>query len=355
MRHTYYYYSIVKQASKYTKMKYDPDSKKYFGKCPFCHDEVPTFSADDKKSYFFCYSCGTHGDRKDFMERMGEKRILKPQPPKDEILLKIHEKAAYIYYEQLLRRDNLGYQYFSSRGLQESEFAEYGLGYAPDSFSFLYKILIKDFKHNDLMRSGLFKISKKGYPYDFFRNRVVFPIMDENGDVIAFGGRVLDDSKPKYLNSPETGLFNKRKNLYGFPYETEKKKDTLLICEGYMDYIAIQSTGMFDCAAALGTALTREHAETIAAYYNRVCLIFDSDRPGIYAAKRSINELREIGLQVTVTDVRPAKDPDEFIRKQPSGVEGFRGRVNNAITSDYFLARHSDSIEEFVDVLIQQV
>lgn len=351
----YYYYSIVKQASKYTKLQYDKMSQKYFGKCPFCHDKIPTFSADDKKSYFFCYSCGAHGDRKDFMERLGRKMDPRPQLPKDEILLMIHEKAAYVYYEQLLRKNNPGYRYFTSRGLQEMEFAEYGLGYAPDSFAFLYKILIKEFKHDNLMRSGLFKMSKKGYPYDFFRNRVVFPIMDEYGDVIAFGGRVLDDGKPKYLNSSETELFSKRKNLYGFPYDTENRRDTLLICEGYMDYIAIRSTGMFDCAAALGTALTTEHAERISSYYNRVCLIFDSDGAGVFAAKRSIKALKEVGLQITVTDVRPAKDPDEFIRNQPSGAEGFLGRVNNAITSDYFLARHSDNIEEFVDILIQQV
>lgn len=355
MGHTYYCYSIVKEASNYTKLKFDEVSQKFFGKCPFCHDEVPTFSADDKKSYFFCYSCGAHGDRKDFKERIGKKKGPKPQLPKDEILLKIHERAAYIYYEQLLKKNNLGYSYFTSRGLQESEFAEYGLGYAPDSFAFLYKILIKDFRREDLMRSGLFKISKKGYPYDFFRNRVVFPIMDENEDVIAFGARVLDDSKPKYLNSPETEIFSKRKNLYGFPYNAENRRDTLLICEGYTDYIAIHNTGLFDCAAVLGTALTAEHAEMISAYYQRICLIFDSDGPGVYAAKRSIKALKEAGLKITVTDVRPAKDPDEFIRRQPSGTKGFVGRVNNAITSDYFLARHSDDMEEFIDILIQQV
>lgn len=355
MRHTYYYYSIVREASRYTKLVYDEKSKKHFGICPFCHDTVPTFSADDRKSYFFCYSCGAHGDRKDFKERMGQKKSIQTQIPKDEILLKIHEQAAYIYYEQLVKKDNSGYRYFSSRGLREDEFAEYGLGYAPNTFAFLYKILIRDYKHDDLMRSGLFKISKQGKPYDFFWNRVVFPIMDVNGDVIAFGARVLDDGKPKYLNSPETELFSKRRNLYGFPYDTEKRRDILLICEGYMDYIAIHSTGMFDCAAVLGTALTEEHAQMIAPYYKRVCLLFDSDGPGIYAAKKSIEVLRAAGIQCTVADVRPAKDPDEFIRKYPSGVEGFSKRVNNAIASDYFLARHSDSIEEFVDILIQQV
>lgn len=341
--------------SKHMKLQYDDVSRRFFGKCPFCHDEVPTFSTDDKKSYFFCYSCGAHGDRDDFMERTGRRKGSKSQLPKDEILLKIHESAAYIYYEQLLKKNNPGYLYFTSRGLQEKEFAEYGLGYAPDSFAFLYKILIKDFKREDLIRSGLFKISKKGYPYDFFRNRVVFPIMDENGDVIAFGGRVLDDSKPKYLNSSETELFSKRKNLYGFPYDAENRGDTLLICEGYMDHIAIHSTSMFDCAAVLGTALTAEHAEMISAYYNRICLIFDSDGPGVYAAKRSIKALKEVGLKITVTDVSPAKDPDEFIRKQLSGTEGFLGRVNNAITSECFMARHSDNVGEFVDILIQQV
>lgn len=351
----YYYYSIVKEVSRYTKLSYDNVSGKYFGICPFCHDTVPTFSADDKKSYFFCYGCGAHGDRKEFMDRMGKKRNARNELPKDEILLKIHEQAAYIYYEQLMKKDGPGYRYLSSRGLSENEFAEYGLGYAPNIFAFLYKILIRDFKHDDLMRSGLFKLSKQGKPYDFFWNRVVFPVMDMNGDVIAFGARVLDKSKPKYLNSPETELFSKRRSLYGFPYDAEKRRDTLLICEGYMDYIAIHSTGLFDCAAVLGTALTAEHAQLIASYYNRVCLIFDSDGPGIYAAKKSIAVLKEAGVQCTVTDVRPVKDPDEFIRRHPSGAEGFSKRVGNAISSDYFLARHSDSIEEFVDILIQQV
>lgn len=205
------------------------------------------------------------------------------------------------------------------------------------------------------MRSGLFKVSSNGNPYDLFRNRVMFPIMNEDGDVIAFGGRVMEDIKPKYINSPDSPLFSKRTRLYGYPYLAEKRSDGIIICEGYMDYIAIHSAGYRDCAAVLGTALTEEHVRLIASHYTKVYLSMDSDGPGIHAAKKSIELLKNGGLSVQILDFTPHKDPDEFLRKNPCGTDGFDRRIEQALPDYQFLARHADDIGELVDILTKQV
>lgn len=342
-------------ASKYTKLYYDTVSGKHLGKCPFCHGETATFSTDNKIGTFFCYGCGTGGTRRDFMIRMKEVSVPIEAKQKDPVLTQIYEEAAYYYYEQLTRADNVGRQYLLKRGISKNDMAEYGLGYAPDAFANLYNMLIRQYPKEDLMRSGLFKISQNGSPYDFFRNRVMFPIMDREGDVIAFGGRVMDDSKPKYINSAESTLFSKRNCLYGYPYEATSRKRGLIICEGYMDYIAVHSAGFTDCAAVLGTSLTEEHAKLIAADYKEVYLSMDSDGAGIYAAKKSIAVLEKAGLIVKVLDFKPHKDPDEFIRKNPYGVAGFAKRIEHALPSYKFLARHAENVDELVNILIQQV
>lgn len=342
-------------ASKYTRMMRDKKSGKYFGICPFCHDKTPTFSADNENRVFFCYSCGVHGNQKEFQEKTHPQKKDLVVSTKDSVLLKIYEETALYYYNRLKDGRNPGYGYLKSRGIRRENIDEYGLGYAPDSFTEIYQFLMRNFLEDDILRSGLVKISQKGYRYDFFRNRVMFPIMDGNGDVIAFGGRVMDESRPKYINSPETAIFNKRENLYGFPYAAKTRGNTLIICEGYMDYIAIHKAGIFDCAAVLGTALTKEHARLIGDYYNQVCLAFDSDGAGIYASKKSIQTLQEMGIDVYIPDFKPFKDPDEFLRKSPEGRIGFFNRLHGALPANMFLARNAQDISEFIDILIQQV
>lgn len=342
-------------ASRYTKLYYDPVSRKHFGKCPFCHGSTATFSTDNKTGTFFCYGCGAGGTRKDFMIRMKEVSMPISIPDKEPILSQIYEEAAYYYYEQLMCSNNIGKRYLLKRGITKANIAEYGLGYAPDTFANLYNIMRRQYPQEDLMRSGLFKISQNGNPYDFFRNRVIFPIMDRTGDVIAFGGRVMDDSKPKYINSPESVLFSKRNCLYGYPYDATNRKSGIIICEGYMDYIAVHSAGFSDCAAVLGTALTEEHARLIASDYTEVYLSMDSDGAGIHAAKKSIAVLEKEGLTVRVLDLKPHKDPDEFIRKNPYGAAGFAKRTEQALPAYKFLARHAGDMDELINILIQQV
>lgn len=332
--------------------EYDSISLKHYSTCPFCLSTVPTFSVDNKKATYFCYSCGAHGDRKTFLDRVGVSNNIIVASPKDPVLMEIHEEAAVYYYEQLTEKDNPGATYLRNRGILDAAFMTYGLGYAPGKFCNLYRIMIKKYKHDDLIRSGLFRMSQQNHPYDFFRNRVMFPILDESGNVIAFGGRVIDDSKPKYLNSPETPIYSKRQYLYGFPYGNISR-NTLILCEGYMDYIAIHQSGWGDCAATLGTAITPEHARLIKAYYSKVCLAMDSDGPGIQAAKRSLNILKDAGISVTVADFNPHKDPDQFILNE-HGAE-FIKRIEHAVPDTIFRARNISNMDELINILMQQV
>lgn len=349
------YETISELVSRYTKVTHDPVSGKYFGSCPFCHGRTDTFMADDRKGIFFCYACGASGDKKDFLARLEPNKYAMVTCQKNPVLLQIYEEAAYFYYTELTKADHPGRQYLASRGITLDGIREYGLGFAPDGFSVLYSRLKRRYRHGELMASGLFKLSARGYPYDFFRNRVIFPIMDENGDVIAFGGRVLDDSRPKYLNSPETELFSKRRNLYGFPYMGDTRGQALILCEGYLDYIALHRAGFRDSAAVLGTALTEEHARLIAARYKEVFLSMDSDEAGIHGAKKSIDLLRKAGLSVKVLDFSPYKDPDELIREDPMGMDAFRKRIEQALPAHMFLARHTKDTGELIDILMQQV
>lgn len=347
------YQNITELMAGYTNLQYDAGSERYFGLCPFCKAATETFSVDHKENTFFCFACGAFGDTAEFSARVGAGQLAQ-SVQKNQTLLHIYEDAAGYYFENLMEGGSPGLSYFSERGLTKKECEMFGLGYSPDSFSGLYKMMIKKYRHEELMQSGLFKISKRGYPYDLFRNRVMFPIIDENGDVIAFGGRVLsEDSSPKYMNSPETKVFSKRNYLYGFPYKAEQRGEELLICEGYMDLIAVQKNGFSDSAAVLGTSLTEEHARLIRTYYRKVCLMLDSDAAGINAAKRTIRLLNAVGLTVSVSDLRPAKDPDEFIKNMPKG--SFQKRISAADPSDQFLARHASSADEIVDILLRQI
>lgn len=239
-----------------------------------------------------------------------------------------------------------------SRGIRVDAAARFGLGYAPNRPDALCRELTGTYRQEDIFRSGLIKKTENGTVRDFFRNRVMFPVFDANGDVVAFGGRTLDDRYgPKYINSAESEIFSKGKNLYGYPYSAENRGKKLIVCEGYMDLIAIQEAGFPDSAAVLGTALTEAHAGIIAADYTEVFLSLDSDSAGIHAAKRSVGTLLKRGIAVTIPDYAPFKDPDEFIRK--AGVRAFKERLNAALPAEVFLARHStDNVGELTDRIV---
>ena len=252
-------------------------------------------------------------------------------------LLEINKQAAQYYYYQLrTEKGAAGYQYLSGRGLTEETMRSFGLGYSDKFSDGLYRYLkSKGYKDDRLRESGLFNVDERHGMYDKFWNRVIFPIMDVNNRVIGFGGRVMGDGKPKYLNSPETKIFDKSRNLYGLNVARKTRKNYIILCEGYMDVISMHQAGFTNAVASLGTALTSGHASLLKRYTQEVLLLYDSDEAGVRAALRGIPILREAGVNSRVVDLKPYKDPDEFIKNM--GAEAFEDRLNRA--SDSFMFR----------------
>ena len=337
----------------YTKLTYDTKSRRHFGKCPFCHSETDGFCVNDEKEYFYCYLCGEKGDRGSFFAKLFQtSRFI--EAPTDKVQTEILEDAAVFYYRNLQKKDNPGYDYLVGRGLTEESMSAFGLGYARDEFNSLYELLKDKYPEDALMSSGLFVRTQKGHLMDLFRNRVMFPVIGKFDNVIAFGGRKLreEDFGGKYLNSPETAVFKKRQTLYSYPYALDKRASQIIVCEGYMDVIAMQSAGIPDSCAVLGVALTADHLSVIGRDYKRVVLCLDSDAAGINAAKRSIELLTKHGFDVRIPILTPAKDPDEFIRS--FGRAAFIERITNALDVDSFLCRYG-TLSDLVDVLMKQV
>ena len=252
-------------------------------------------------------------------------------------LLEINKIAATYYYRQLRsEKGKNGLDYLKKRELSDSTINSFGLGYATQSTGNLYKLL-KDKGYDDdiLKESGLFTY-ERGI-HEKFWNRVIFPIMDINNKVIGFGGRVMGDAKPKYLNSPETRLFDKSRNLYGLNIARTSRKPNMIICEGYMDVISMHQAGFNQAVASLGTALTPGHARLLKRYTDNVLITYDSDEAGVKAALRAIPILKEAGLSTKVINMRPYKDPDEFIKAM--GAEAFQQRIDNAENSFMFEIR----------------
>ena len=340
----------------------------YFGLCPFHNEKSPSFSVTPSKQMYYCFGCGQGGNvftfvmkyenmtfteavkfladkagislpEQEYSEEEKKKADLKSQ------LLDIHKEAA-LYYYRLLRSDKgqRAYEYLKGRGLSDETIKNFGLGYSSNYSDDLYKFIkSKGYSDDVLKESGLFTFSEKGV-YDKFNNRVMFPIMDINNRVIGFGGRVMGDGKPKYLNSPETVLFDKSCNLYGMNIARGSRKESFLMCEGYMDVIALHQAGFNNAVASLGTAHTPRQANLIKRYAKDVYLTFDSDNAGVMAALRAIPMLKAAGLNVKVIDMRPHKDPDEFIKAL--GSEEYEKRIENARNSFlYQIDRLKDSTD----------
>jgi DNA primase len=250
-------------------------------------------------------------------------------------LLEVNKEAA-LYYVYLLKGDKgqMAYEYLKNRGLSDETMKKFGLGYASNYKDDLYSYL-RGKGHADevLKQSGLFTYSERGV-YDKFNNRVMFPIMDINNKVIGFGGRVMGDGQPKYLNSPETALFDKSRNLYGLNYARTSRKNSLLICEGYMDVIALHQAGFSNAVASLGTAFTDRQCLLMKRYTENVYLTYDSDGAGVKAALRAIPMLKEAGLAAKVINMKPYKDPDEFIKNL--GADAYEQRISDARNSFLF-------------------
>ena len=340
----------------------------YFGLCPFHSEKTPSFSVTPGKQMYYCFGCGAGGNVYNFImeyenytfgealkhlaDRAGVElpkieysREVREKAEQRAELLEINKQAAQYYYYQLRTEGGkIGYQYLSGRGLSEETMRKFGLGYSDKFGGGLYKFLkSKGYSDERLRESGLFNVDERHGMYDKFWNRVIFPIMDVNNRVIGFGGRVMGDGKPKYLNSPETKIFDKSRNLYGLNIARTTRKKYLILCEGYMDVISMHQAGFTNAVASLGTALTSGHASLLKRYTQEVLLLYDSDEAGIRAALRGIPILRDAGVSSRVVNLKPYKDPDEFIKNM--GAEAFEERLGQA--SDSFMFRVSIAESEF--------
>lgn len=316
------------------------------GLCPFHGEKTPSFTVYPETSSFYCFGCGAGGDVITFIKRienldyldavrfLADRAGMKmPESNGNDAtsrlrlrILEANREAARQFHAWLYAPvGRAALDYYHSRGYTDATIRHFGLGYAPDSFQALRDALRKKgFKDEELTAAFLEKRSSRspGQLFDIFRNRVIIPIIDIRGNVIAFGGRVLDDSKPKYLNTSDTLAFKKTNNLFALNFAKSAGGRQLILCEGYMDVIALHQAGFTNAVAALGTSFTADHARLIARYADEVVLIFDADSAGQKGTQRAIGLLRTTGVDIRVVTIPDGKDPDEFIKK--NGAERFR-------------------------------
>ena len=334
----------------------------YFGLCPFHNEKTGSFSVSPAKQMYYCFGCGAGGNVFTFL--MEYENFTFPEAmqaladragidlPKQELsgeakresdkrsrLLEINKEAGKYYYTLL--RSERGAQalsYFRKRELSDATMQKFGLGYSDKYSDDLYRYLkSKGYEDEILKDSGLVGFDEKRGGHDKFWNRAMFPIMDIHNKVIGFGGRVMGDGEPKYLNSPETKIFDKSRNLYALNFARQSKRPYMLLCEGYMDVIALHQAGFDNAVASLGTSFTSGHASLLKRYTKEVYLTFDSDGAGIKAALRAIPILKEVGLSAKVINMKPYKDPDEFIKAL--GAEAYQERIDQAENSFMFEIR----------------
>ena len=355
---------IVDVISDYMQLK--SSGSNYTGLCPFHSEKTGSFMVSKSKQIYKCFGCNAGGDvisfvmryeNVDFMDavkilarRCGitlERNISEEEKKKIQEINKfreIHTEAARFYFANLLGTKNPGYEYLKKRGLSDKIIKKFGLGYSLNSWNSLMNYLLaKGYDKTDLVKCGLVTHKTETNKYfDRFRNRVMFPIFNYNGKVIGFGGRVLDDSLPKYLNSPETLVFNKRLNLYGLNISKKSiKDDTLILVEGYMDLISLYQNNIENVVATLGTALTIEQARLIRKFAKNVIISYDSDQSGQNATLRAIDILLQADIKVKILNLKDCKDPDDFIKKY--GFEGYKKAMED---SDYYIKYKIDILKK---------
>ncbi len=348
---------IVDVVSGYVKLQRKGSS--YFGLCPFHNEKSPSFSVSPGKQMYYCFGCGAGGNVFTFLmeyenytfpetlkalaDRAGislpEREYSQEEKKQQDLksrLLELNKMAArYFYYQLKSENGRQGLEYLKSRQLSDETIKSFGLGFANKYSNDLYNYMKKQGIGDELLReSGLMNVDEVKGMYDKFWNRVIFPIMDVNSRVIGFGGRVMGDGKPKYLNSPETPIFDKSRNLYGLNVARTSRKKNILVCEGYMDVISLHQAGFRNAVASLGTALTTQHAGLLKRYTDEVVLTYDSDDAGTRAAMRAIPIVKAAGLSAKVLHMQPYKDPDEFIKAL--GAEKFQERIDKAENSFMF-------------------
>ena len=351
---------IVDVISGYVKIQKKGSS--YFGLCPFHNEKSPSFSVSPSRQMYYCFGCGAGGNVFTFVmeyenysfpeaiKMLAEKagvglpeaeytEEVRKKEGKRSRLLEINKEAAkYFFYQLRSDRGKVGYDYLRKRQLSDETIKKFGLGYANVTSDDLVKFLkSKGYEDKLIQEAGLASFDEKYGMHDKFWNRVMFPIQDINHRVIGFGGRVMGDAKPKYLNSPETMVFDKSRNLYGLNYARTSRKNNIILCEGYMDVIAMHQAGFTQAVASLGTAFTEGQASLLKRYTEEVILAYDSDGAGVTAALRAIGILKEAGLTGKVLNMEPYKDPDEFIKNK--GTEAFEERIKAAENSFFFEIR----------------
>lgn len=351
---------IVDVISGYVKLQKKGAS--HFGLCPFHNEKSPSFSVSGAKQMYYCFGCGAGGNVFTFImnyenytfgeaikmlaERAGvnlpeveySEEMRKKENHRARLLEANKEAAKYFYYQLRAKQGEIGYRYLSSRQLSVDTMKKFGLGFANKTSDDLTKYLKqKGFDERLLAEAGLSSYDEQRGAHDKFWNRVMFPIQDINHRVIGFGGRVMGEGEPKYLNSPETPIFDKSRNLYGLNFARTARAGNIILCEGYMDVISMHQAGFTQAVASLGTAFTSGQANLLKRYTENVLLAYDSDGAGVKAALRAIGILREAGLTGKVIDLKPHKDPDEFIKNE--GTEAFQERIQNAENSFMFEIR----------------
>lgn len=342
---------IVDVISSYVKLQKKGSS--YFGLCPFHNEKSPSFSVSREKQMYYCFGCGAGGNVFTFLmeyenysfqealkylaDRAGVElpeaeysKEARERADQKAILLEINKVAAQYFYVQLKSPQGAhALSYLKDRGLSDEMIHSFGLGYSNKYSNDLYRYLkSKGYRDELIVKAGLVTVDERYGVSDKFWNRVMFPIMDSNSRVIGFGGRVMGDAKPKYLNSPETMIFDKSRNLYGLNRARSARKPYFLLCEGYMDVISLHQAGFSNAVASLGTALTPGHASLIKRYVKEVYLTYDSDEAGTKAALRAMPILKDVGITARIIRMEPYKDPDEFIKHL--GAEAFEERIHKA-------------------------
>lgn len=331
----------------------------YFGLCPFHNEKSPSFSVTPSKQMFYCFGCGQGGNVFTFLQKYENYSFVealkvladragvtlpegdyseeeKQHESMRKRMLELNKEAAkYFYYQLRAKQGENGYNYLKNRGLTDETLKHFGLGFANITSNDLVRYLkSKGYDEQLIIDSGLARFDERYGLCDVFWNRVMYPIQDANHRVIGFGGRVMGDSKPKYVNSKETIVFDKSRNLFGLNFARSSRADYIILCEGYMDVIAMHQAGFNMAVASLGTAFTSGQATLVKRFAKRVYLAYDSDGAGTSAALKAIKILKNIDMSCRIINMKPYKDPDEFIKNL--GKEEFSKRIENAMNSFFF-------------------
>ncbi len=336
------------------------DGRYLTGQSPFSDSNLPLLVVDDQANTFVCLSTGLNGDAVSFIQNLkgvsketAERLIVdeeKPGESDEEKILKSICRDANEYFKECIKSSKEAKEYLKERGFTDEDIETFEFGYAPGYGNSLYQHLRRTYDKEMLLKSGVCKVDKQNKPVDLFWKRVIIPIRNNDGDIVAFGGRVIGDGTPKYINSPESPIFHKREMLYGYSVAKNIKCNAYIICEGYMDCISLHKAGLKNAVASLGTALSKTQCELLK-NKKRVYVLYDTDTAGVNASKKAIPMLEKIGLGTRVIDYSPAKDPDEFLKR--FGLTEFKKRFEEAEEGEkYYVGKLIDEdVDKAVDYL----